>query len=89
MPPAHPRTISNNHYLLLQQGSSFCSFFGCHDSDDSAAFPSSPVGRPSKAAARHAATLLSPALRDPLFGKRISETTVHGLVEPVMRRGGL
>jgi hypothetical protein len=26
MPPAHPRTISNNHYLLLQQGSSFCSF---------------------------------------------------------------
>ena len=38
---------------------------------------------------RHAATLLSPAHCATRCSQRISETTVHGLVEPVMRRGGL
>jgi hypothetical protein len=37
VPPAHPRTISNNHYLLLQKSIIFLLHFGRHDSDDSAA----------------------------------------------------
>jgi len=46
VPPAHPRTISNNHYLLLQASIIFLLLFGRHDSDDSAAFPEF-AGRPT------------------------------------------
>jgi len=46
VPPAHPRTISNNHYLLSQASIIFLLLFGRHDSDDSAAFPEF-AGRPT------------------------------------------